>query len=284
MNDNVNHPKHYTSHPSGIECIQITRHYDFCIGNAIKYLYRHKYKNNPLEDLKKCIFYINEEIKFFETEIWQVFPKDNRYEISTQGNVRLIGSSTNRKLVIIKNGYATFVVLKDGKHKLYYVHRSVIETFVGNIPKDMDVCHTNGDRTNNALYNLRIDSRSKNHLDKNIHGTSNNGIRNGGHKLNLKDVELIRQNKNNLSNQSLSDKFGVSKSQIERIRYNKNWKPVELPELIININRYLSVNENDYLCNVAFKLISMSKWSSTKIEDLKNAIRHIEEYISHFEN
>ena len=38
MEDNVNHPKHYTEHPSGIECIDITRHYCFAIGNAIKYL------------------------------------------------------------------------------------------------------------------------------------------------------------------------------------------------------------------------------------------------------
>ena len=38
--DNVNHPEHYTSHPSGIECIEIARHYPFSIGNAIKYLWR----------------------------------------------------------------------------------------------------------------------------------------------------------------------------------------------------------------------------------------------------
>jgi hypothetical protein len=36
--DNINHPSHYTSHPSGIECIDIAEHHDFCIGNAIKYL------------------------------------------------------------------------------------------------------------------------------------------------------------------------------------------------------------------------------------------------------
>ena len=35
--DNVNHPKHYTSHASGVECIEITEHYNFCVGNAIKY-------------------------------------------------------------------------------------------------------------------------------------------------------------------------------------------------------------------------------------------------------
>ena len=32
--DSVNHPGHYTSHPSGVECIQVTEHMNFCIGNA----------------------------------------------------------------------------------------------------------------------------------------------------------------------------------------------------------------------------------------------------------
>lgn len=69
--DYVNHPPHYTSHPSGIECIQVTEHYNFCIGNAIKYLWRNGLKSeegkNPkdkqVEDLKKAVFYINREIE-----------------------------------------------------------------------------------------------------------------------------------------------------------------------------------------------------------------------------
>lgn len=39
MTDNVNHPKHYNTHPSGIECIDITRHMGFNLGNAMKYIY-----------------------------------------------------------------------------------------------------------------------------------------------------------------------------------------------------------------------------------------------------
>lgn len=70
MEDKVNNPKHYTSHPSGIECIEITRHYDFCIGNAIKYLWRAGLKNEQgmqskekeIEDLRKAIWYIQEKI------------------------------------------------------------------------------------------------------------------------------------------------------------------------------------------------------------------------------
>ena len=69
--DNVNHPKHYTSHPSGIECIEITRHYCFSIGNAIKYLWRAGLKKDAsledkqkeIEDLEKSIWYINDRIK-----------------------------------------------------------------------------------------------------------------------------------------------------------------------------------------------------------------------------
>jgi hypothetical protein len=63
MSDNVNHPKHYTSHPSGIECIQITRHMSFNIGNAVKYLWRADEKGNALEDLQKARWYIDDEIK-----------------------------------------------------------------------------------------------------------------------------------------------------------------------------------------------------------------------------
>lgn len=60
--DVVNYPSHYTSHPSGIECIQITEHMNFLLGNAIKYIWRSDLKNG-VEDLQKAIFYINREIQ-----------------------------------------------------------------------------------------------------------------------------------------------------------------------------------------------------------------------------
>ena len=76
MIDNVNHPMHYTSHPSGIECIQITRHYCFSIGNAIKYLWRAGLKasadktqrEKEIEDLKKAKWYIDDRIQQLENE------------------------------------------------------------------------------------------------------------------------------------------------------------------------------------------------------------------------
>ena len=61
--DNVNHPKHYTSHPAGIECIQITEHMNFCLGSAIKYIWRADLKNDAIEDLEKAKWYIQREIE-----------------------------------------------------------------------------------------------------------------------------------------------------------------------------------------------------------------------------
>lgn len=96
QHDPVNHPLHYTSDPSGVECIEITRHRNFNIGNAIKYLWRAGLKledvsvadelrdslskeptgllvrkvsrAKQIEDLQKAIFYINDEIGRLQAE------------------------------------------------------------------------------------------------------------------------------------------------------------------------------------------------------------------------
>ena len=63
MDDPVNHPVHYTSHPSGVEAIDITRHMNFNLGNAVKYIWRAGLKGDSIEDLQKARFYIEDEIK-----------------------------------------------------------------------------------------------------------------------------------------------------------------------------------------------------------------------------
>lgn len=76
--DKVNHPSHYTwlKDLCGIEVIDITRHMDFSLGNAVKYLLRagHKSeegysdKEKTVEDLKKAVWYIQDTIKTLENE------------------------------------------------------------------------------------------------------------------------------------------------------------------------------------------------------------------------
>lgn len=63
MNDKVNNPSHYTSHQSGVECIELTEHLNFNRGNALKYVWRHELKNAGKEDLQKAAWYIKREIE-----------------------------------------------------------------------------------------------------------------------------------------------------------------------------------------------------------------------------
>lgn len=62
QHDPVHKPKHYTDHPSGIECIQITEHMGFNLGNAVKYIWRCDLKRDAIEDLEKAVWYLNREI------------------------------------------------------------------------------------------------------------------------------------------------------------------------------------------------------------------------------
>lgn len=80
MADNVNHPKHYTSHPSGVECIEITEHYGFCVGNAIKYLWRAGLKKDgtlddidkEIEDVKKAAWYVQRHLENLQKKKKQI--------------------------------------------------------------------------------------------------------------------------------------------------------------------------------------------------------------------
>jgi hypothetical protein len=78
MTDMVNHPPHYKAHPSGIECIQIVEHMNFCLGNAVKYIWRADHKGNDIEDLKKAQFYLNREIERRTNAALASPPKENQ--------------------------------------------------------------------------------------------------------------------------------------------------------------------------------------------------------------
>lgn len=74
MTDLVNHPPHYNGGKTQcecgrkIECIDVTRHFNFALGNAIKYIWRCELKQNKLEDLKKARWYLDDEIRRLEND------------------------------------------------------------------------------------------------------------------------------------------------------------------------------------------------------------------------
>jgi Protein of unknwon function (DUF3310) len=93
--DPVNHPRHYTQHPSGIECIELIEDSGLLVGNAIKYLWRYNLKNG-LEDLQKSRWYVERELDRREQDprpIWVYTEHSMRayekwYEAEPDGPVR----------------------------------------------------------------------------------------------------------------------------------------------------------------------------------------------------
>lgn len=73
MNDNVNHPAHYEQN-GPFACIELTEHYDFCMGNAIKYVWRHNDKGHPIEDLNKALWYIEREMQLTSNDACSFIP------------------------------------------------------------------------------------------------------------------------------------------------------------------------------------------------------------------
>lgn len=69
MGDPVNHPDHYNWLPNGLEVIDIVENLNFCMGNSVKYIIRADYKGNPIEDMKKAIWYLNREIQRREKKV-----------------------------------------------------------------------------------------------------------------------------------------------------------------------------------------------------------------------
>jgi hypothetical protein len=107
--ETVNHPQHYVGHPSGIECIEVVEHMNFCIGNAIKYLWRADLKGKAIEDLEKARWYIDREIQ----------RRNKKKPMSDSDNIRKIKSTVygfvpedNGSTILVASSEADVTVLK----------------------------------------------------------------------------------------------------------------------------------------------------------------------------
>ena len=133
--DPVNHPKHYTSHPSGIECIQITRWLNFNAGNAVKYVWRAGDKGDLIEDLKKALWYLNDELKridlvpFNHQLVANVRPDDSlpdHYALALFMGFSKLGQSDRADIIFnILAAYEFDKTPRDFKTKLWSLNNAV---------------------------------------------------------------------------------------------------------------------------------------------------------------
>lgn len=166
-------------------------------------------------------------------EIWKpVVGYDGRYSVSNKGRVRTEshvargrwGHQRLRARILRPGSASGYPVVRLGRSRPYFVHRLVLEAFVGPRPEGMEACHNNGDRTDNRAENLRWDTRTNNHADKVAHGTAPRGENNSRAKLAEDDVLAIRQQGG--APHELAEAYGVSRHTIARILAQKTWKHV----------------------------------------------------------
>lgn len=144
----------------------------------------------------------------YSSEVWKpVLGYEGYYEVSNHGRVRgvdrILSDGRRWKGCILKpakshNDHLWVILNKDRHKRRGWVHRLVLEAFVGPHPKGMEGCHRDGDPANNHVDNLRWDTRSKNAFDRVKHGRHENTFREEcprGHKLempNLKPADYAR--------------------------------------------------------------------------------------------
>jgi hypothetical protein len=166
-------------------------------------------------------------------ETWRPIPGyDDDYEVSDQGRIRSWRHRTGRRevpviraLILLPNG-SLYVSLQGPPARQFTVHRLVMLAFVGPRPDGMDICHGNGDKTDNRLSNLRYDTHLNNALEASRHGVlSHNGSRS---KLIGTDVRRIRTAAaSGVSLRSLAQDFGVAEATIAAMVHRRTWKHVD---------------------------------------------------------
>ena len=126
-----------------------------------------------------------------------------------------------------RGGYLIVNLFQNGKPHRKKIHRLILEVFVGPCPDGMEACHNDGSRTNNAVSNLRWDTRAANHADKNTHGTMLRGTKHPGCKLTAEQVVEIRRRYAAGEYQwSIASSFGVSQTNVGLIVRRKTWSHI----------------------------------------------------------
>lgn len=120
MTDNINHPPHYTNSNSkcskcdhNIECIDITRHLNFNLGNAIKYIWRAEHKGNKIEDLKKAIWYLEDEINKIQEEVKTITTRENTVSIKK--------AVCNKDFKVLTEPLTEYEIIKRFRDKSYNI-------------------------------------------------------------------------------------------------------------------------------------------------------------------
>ena len=155
-------------------------------------------------------------------ETWKYIPGyEGQYQVSTLGNVRSFVLHKEGRLRALTKAKKGHVWVNLGRGTNFTVHTLVLRAFVGEPPFGMECCHNDGNPSNNALYNLRWDTRAENAKD--MYRQNNHA----NQKLNTSKVKQIKEmlakplQRGDLS--KIAKQYGVSLSAISCIKRKKTY-------------------------------------------------------------
>lgn len=113
------------------------------------------------------------------------------------------------------------------------VHRLIALTFIGPCPEGMQVCHNNGDQTDNRVENLRYDTPSANVWDARRHGIWSAGTKHYKYRMDINDAVVLRLRAEGWTYERLAREFGIGEATVGRILKGARLKtiPKERPAL-----------------------------------------------------
>lgn len=158
------------------------------------------------------------------------------YQVSNIGRIKRLKGFRRKNDRILKPvkrskyGHGCVYLSKDSNKKQCFIHRLVLETFVGPCPEGMECRHLDGNPKNNKLSNLKWGTKKENQEDSKKHGTrvDNSGSKQWKAKLDDNKIrEILQLLEMNESCASIANKFSVSVRNIYYIKQNKIWKHIE---------------------------------------------------------
>lgn len=147
---------------------------------------------------------------------------ESRYEVSDEGHVR----NKQGRLIAVHSvrGYAHVMLFKDGRQFNRYIHRLVLEAFIGPSPPGHECCHRDNDRMNCAISNLYWGTKVHNAKDKDRHGSSPKLDRNPRTHLSRDQViQIYRRSMAGEAQKNLAREFGVSVITVSHIKCGRTW-------------------------------------------------------------
>lgn len=169
-------------------------------------------------------------------EIWKpVLGWEGLYEASSEGRIRSLdrvdsmgrpwAGRVRQLQKSVKGGYQLVNLCRDGTCKSYSVHSLVASAFLGACPPGKEICHNDGDGSNNRPANLRYDTRQQNARDRGRHGTQNfaRGEINGHSKLTEAQVSALLMRGKYASYPAMAADYGVTTGAIRSILIGENW-------------------------------------------------------------